>query len=181
MPDAPFALPAKIELATKAYLAARIAAAAPSALDVVEIRTAQELASPNIKLPLVTVELVNAPTFDEDNTLYMSDLLVGLACLADKPAGPLTTANDPAQLFTARKGLLAEWLADREGFKAYINEGRRPWITPEPDPVDPPAAGLLVHDIRQQDERAEYTSSAAGGHWVGALSYLVPAQLLTGD
>lgn len=182
MPDAPFALPAKIETAVAAYLAARVTAAAPSDMDSVAIRTAQQLATSNIKLPLVPIEVVGAPTLEELNNFYMTDILVGLACLADRPGGqPVTTATDPSQLFVARKGLLAEWLADRENFKAYINDGRQPWIDPEPAPIDPPAAGLVVYDIRQQDERVEYRGDGAGGHWLGALSCLVPAQLLTGD
>jgi hypothetical protein len=166
MPDAPLAIRQKVEAATKAYLVARIAAAGADSLTGVDLKLRQEIT--DIKFPRVLLEAPRAPAFEGMNELYMCDLMAALATEAlESPVATVATRH------ATRIGLLAEWLADRASFLAYVNEGRRPWIDPEPAPIDPPVPDLVIHDILLEDEQGEQT----GDHWLDVLSYLVPAQL----
>lgn len=153
MPDAPFALRSKVETALVSYLAARVAAAGTTAMSGVSIRQRQEITPANKTLPLVVVEVVSAPAFEDMNELYMCDVMVAL--------GGLATEADGATRHAQRTGLLTEWLADRAAFLAHVGG------SPAPVP------GLVCHDILLQEEQGEQT----GEHWLEALGYLVPAQL----
>lgn len=153
MPDAPLAIRQKVEAAVQAYLVARIAAAGATALTGVDLRLRQEVV--NRQFPRVVIEALRSPAMEEDYDVYMVDLMVAL--------GTQATEKDSAARHAARAGLLAEWLADREAFKAFVH-GATPAV---PD--------LRVYDIIPADEQAEQT----GEHWLDALSYTVPAQLVS--
>lgn len=171
VPDS-LAIRAKVDAAVKAYLLARVAAYGQSALTGVAIRTRLDVADGKKYMPIVVIETASAPAFEELNTLYMCSTTVGLAALANYP-----TVAEAADLHAQRTGLLTEWLADRASFKAYINEGLQPWITPAPAPINLPVPQLHVSDILLNSEDGEQAADPAGGHWIEALSYLIPAQL----
>lgn len=153
MPDAPLAIRQKTEAAVKAYLLARIAAAGPNALTGIDVTVRQEVTKRHF--PRVVIEAQRSPAMEEDYDVYLVDLMVAL--------GTLATEEDSATRHAARAGLLTEWLADRDAFKAFVNA------------VTPPVPDLRVYDIIPQDEQAEQT----GEHWIDALSYSVPAQLVS--
>lgn len=166
------AIRAKVDAAVKAYLAARVTAYGTSALTGVPIRTRLDVADGKKYMPIVIVETGDAPALEDLNTLYMCQTVVGHAALANEP-----TIATAAEKHAERTGLLTEWLADRTSFTLYINEGRQPWITPAPEPITPPVPQLRVYDIRLNAEDGEQASDPAGGHWLEALTYLIPAQI----
>jgi hypothetical protein len=166
------AIRVKVDDAVKAYLAARVAAYGTSALTGVPIRTRLDVNDGKKVMPIVVVETGDAPAFEDLNTLYMCQTVVGHAGLATDP-----TPAEAAAKHAERTGLLTEWLADRESFKAYINQGRQPWITPAPDPITLPVPQLHVSDILLNAEDGEQAPDPSGGHWLEALTYLIPAQI----
>lgn len=153
------AIRAKLDAATKAYLVARVAAAGACALTGVAIRTRLDVADGKKYMPIVIVETPDAPALEDLNTLYMCATTVGLAGLANYP-----DEASAASLHAERTGLLTEWLSDRAAFTAYVN-------------TTAPVPQLHVYDIRLNSEDGEQVSDPSGGHWIEALSYLIPAQL----
>lgn len=174
MSDAPLAIRQKLEVATLAYLRARIAAAGPNALTYLVSRNQllARAAVADVKFPRVIAEALSAPAYEDMNELYMVSFGIYLATQGNESED--TGPGTPPEKHAARNGLLAEFLADREGFKAYVNTGAQPWLpTPPPAPA-PPVPDLHVYDILLESEDGEQT----GNYWFEVLTYLVPCQLV---
>lgn len=152
MPDAPSAIRQKLEMATKAYLAAKIAEDGRAELTALDVRVRQDVSQ--LRFQRVVIDAHASAPDDNMNALYRISLRVGIGTHAEE--------RNSVEAHAIRVGAISKWLADQAGFAAFCT-----------DPLQSGVEDLIVYDILLTDEAGDQ----AGEHWFDILDYEVPAQI----
>lgn len=162
MPDATLAIRQKTEAMIKAYLQSKIAAAAPSAMDGVDLRLRQEVTTR--AFPRCVIECPRASEDDDTKTtgVYQVELMILTGTQADE-------TNAAAQ-HAKRVGLISEWINSSEAAKAALMAFCNP---PSPGPDNRAVKGFYLYDIQPGQEDGDQT----GQHWIDRLVITLIAQL----